>query len=60
MRPEMNVPSKIEADLLLEEAEDLNPGPWVPHSRNVARAAQIIANDHPRLDADGAVHRRRA
>lgn len=50
----MNLPSTSEATRFLLEAEDLNPGPWVPHSRNVAEAAWLIANFHPRLDADAA------
>ncbi len=28
----------------------LNPGPWVAHSINVARAAELIAVRHPSLD----------
>jgi HD superfamily phosphohydrolase YqeK len=50
----MKIPSAIEAERLLEEAQGLNPGPWVPHSRNVAQAAQIIASRHPRLDPQAA------
>ena len=48
----MKLPSMIEAERLLLEGEQLNPGPWVPHSRNVAQAARLIATRHPRLDAD--------
>jgi len=47
----MKTPSLEEAERFLAEAETLNPGPWVPHSKNVARAAKIIASHHPRLDA---------
>ena len=50
----MNIPSTIEAERLLEEAQGLNPGPWVSHSKNAAQAAQIIASRHPRLDAQAA------
>lgn len=50
----MNLPSRLEAIRLLEEAEKLNPGPWVAHSKNVAVAARIIADHHPRLDAEAA------
>ena len=50
----MNLPSRIEAIRLLEEAETFNPGPWVTHSQNVATAAKIIADYHPRLDAQAA------
>ena len=31
-----------------------NPGPWVAHSINVARAAELIAARHPALDAQRA------
>jgi hypothetical protein len=48
----MKIPSSTEAHLLLKEAGELNPGPWVQHSINVAKAARIIAEKHPRLDAD--------
>lgn len=37
-------PSREEADLILSEAESLNPGLWVAHSRNVARCAEMIAS----------------
>ena len=35
-------------------AEELNPGPWVEHSLNVARAARNIAAKVPGMDADKA------
>jgi HD domain len=50
----MNLPSRQEAIRLLEEAEKLNPGPWVAHSKNVAAAARIISDHHSRLDAEAA------
>ncbi|ADV65944.1 HD domain-containing protein [Deinococcus maricopensis] len=55
------LPDRMTALRLLHEAEALNPGPWVPHSLNVARAAEAIAAHHPRLDAErafvlGALH----
>ena len=50
----MDIPSLREAQALLAEAEQLNPGPWVARSVNVARAAQIIALSCPALDADRA------
>jgi hypothetical protein len=50
----MKIPSSSEAHLLLKEAENLNPTLWVQHSIHVAKAAWIIANKHPRLDADAA------
>lgn len=50
----MTIPSLQEAQSLLAEAERLNPGPWVAHSVNVARAAQNIALRCPALDANRA------
>jgi hypothetical protein len=47
-------PSVAAAEALLLEAEHLNPGPWVPHSRNVALAARLIAEQHPDLDPERA------
>ncbi len=41
--------SVIEAEEMLAEAEKMNPGPWIPHSRNVALAARLITertNEH--------------
>lgn len=46
--------SLIEAESLLNEANGLNPGPWVSHSRHVARAARCIAEKHPALDPERA------
>jgi len=46
----MSIPSLEQAQELLAEAEMLNPGPWVAHSINVARAAELIAVRHPSLD----------
>lgn len=39
-----------EAEGLLREAAAMNPGPWVDHSRNAARAAELIARADPGLD----------
>jgi len=50
----MKIPSLKEAELFIAEAEIVNPGPWAPHSKNVAKAAQLISNYHPRLDPDTA------
>ena len=36
-------PSRDEAERILAEAEALNPGLWVAHSRNVATCAETIA-----------------
>ena len=49
---DLNVPSLKQAETLLLEAEKLNPGPWVAHSRNVAQAAKLIAEHHPTLNAE--------
>lgn len=50
----MQIPSLEEADALLLEAQELNPGPWVAHSRHVAQAAQAIASYHPDLEPQAA------
>ncbi len=39
----LGVPTLDEAERILKEAEQLNPGAWVDHSRNVALGARIIA-----------------
>jgi putative nucleotidyltransferase with HDIG domain len=49
----MKIPTVEEAEQLLTEAEQRNPGPWVAHSRNVALAAKCIA-EHSNLDAEAA------
>ncbi|PNY82795.1 metal-dependent phosphohydrolase [Deinococcus koreensis] len=50
----MTVPNPAAAQALLLEAETMNPGAWVAHSRNVARAARFIAQRHPTLDPERA------
>lgn len=50
----MTMPSLEQAQAYLDEAERLNPGPWVAHSRYVAEAARAVATPHPTLDADRA------
>lgn len=50
----MQIPTLGKANELLEEAAKFNPGLWVDHSINVARAAQAIADHHPALDAHNA------
>jgi len=50
----MRLPSRDIANALLDEAEQLNPGPWVTHSRYVAQAAEAIAGRCPGLDAESA------
>ena len=47
-----SLPSLEQAENYLVEAGHLNPGPWAPHSRYVAKAARAIALHHPRLDPD--------
>jgi hypothetical protein len=44
------VPTTEQAEGYLAAAAELNPGPWVAHSRNVATAARLIAERDPRLD----------
>jgi hypothetical protein len=46
----MKIPTLAEAESFLAEAESMNPGPWVQHSRNVALAARLVAERHTRLD----------
>lgn len=43
-------PTFIQAGQLLLDAEELNPGGWVSHSRFVAQAARAVAEHHPDLD----------
>ncbi len=50
----MRIPDLPVAVELMAEAERLNPGPWVQHSLNVAKAAQLIALHLPGLDAPAA------
>lgn len=50
----MKLPSTEEAYKILEEAEKINPGSWIDHSRHVGEAAEIIASFIPELDKDTA------
>ena len=50
----MPMPSRKAAIEMLMEAEKRNPGAWVKHSLNVAKAAEAIAKAHPRLDEEKA------
>lgn len=50
----MRIPSLDHAHELLAEAAARNPGPWVAHSRLVAEGARLIAERHPRLNAEAA------
>ena len=40
---EKEYPTRDEAEQILSEAEQLNPGLWVAHSRKVAECAEAIA-----------------
>lgn len=48
------LPTRKEAEALLEEAEKCNPGQWGNHSRVAAHCAQKIAAACPMLDAEKA------
>ena len=48
----MCIPERDQAELWLQEAGVLNPGPWVAHSCYVAEAARSIAAHLPTLDAE--------
>lgn len=52
--PDRSLPDLATAEALLLQAEALNQGAWVPHSRHVALAARLIAEQHPDLDPDRA------
>lgn len=47
------MPTREEAELELRLANELNPGPWINHCKNVARAAVTIAKSC-KLDEDKA------
>lgn len=47
------VATREEAELELQLADKLNPGPWINHCKNVARAAETIAR-FSKLDVDKA------
>ena len=46
--------TRMIAEKALEEAHAANPGPWVDHSRYVAKACESIASRCPHLDAEDA------
>jgi len=50
----MKLPTLEEAERLLREAGERNPGPWTEHSRQVADAARRIAHRMPGMTADSA------
>jgi len=47
-----HIPSLEQAEAYVREAEQMNPGPWVAHSRYVAQAASAIARRCPPMNAD--------
>lgn len=49
------VPTVEEAKLLLLEGGKLNPGPWIEHSINAGKAAQLIARECKDLNPDVAL-----
>lgn len=48
------IPTLEEAQLLLEEAEKINPGPWIGHCKHVAESAKLIAENCEDLDSETA------
>ena len=48
------LPSPEQAEELLREAAERNPGPWEAHSRNTAEAARRIAEHCPGMDSQAA------
>ena len=50
----MKIPSPEQAQVYIDEAKTLNPGPWIEHSFYVGQAAKRIAQHHPELDPDAA------
>lgn len=50
----MHIPTLNTAQSILYESEKMNPGPWIKHSINVGKAAQAIAECHPRLNPTNA------
>ena len=47
-------PDREKAEKILAEAESLNPGLWVAHSRNVAHCAEVIAASVQSMDSEKA------
>ena len=50
----MKIPARQKALAYLDEADRLNPSPWVQHSLEVAKAAEAIALHHPQIEAEPA------
>ena len=51
----LSLPSIEQANQILLEGNSLNPGPWMQHSLNVGRAAELIAAEDKELDKDVAL-----
>lgn len=52
---DLRLPNIEEAKSMLKEGARLNPGPWIEHSMNVGRAAELIANEDKELDGETAL-----
>lgn len=52
---EEGIPTLEEAKVILDEGSKLNPGPWIEHSLNVGRAAELIAKYDRELDENTAL-----
>jgi putative nucleotidyltransferase with HDIG domain len=50
----MKIPNRQQAQGYLNEAEGLNPGSWIQHSVEVAKAAESIASYHPQIESEPA------
>lgn len=48
----LRLPDRQQAEVYLQKAYELNPGPWVDHSHQVASAAAAIAERHPYLEPE--------
>lgn len=46
------IPTVEEAELILKRAEEINPGFWIGHARNVAESARLIAENCEGLDPE--------
>ena len=51
----LKIPSLEEAKIILDEGNILNPGPWIAHSLNAGKAAQLIAREDKDLDENVAL-----
>lgn len=50
----LDIPTRAQAEALLQQAGARNPGPWTAHSQHVALAAEAIALRHAQLDPESA------